>query len=1021
MSLLENQARTVFLSALEQAPDQWPALLDQACGDNAALRIRVHELLRAHQVLGSIHDDGINALTIEQPIREGPGSVIGPYKLLERIGEGGFGVVFVAEQTQPVRRKVALKLIKPGMDSKQVLARFDAERQALALMDHPNIAKVFDAGAVGSKQSAVGSQQSAVNSERSCPSFLPTADCRLPTDSRPYFVMELVKGIPITRYCDERRLTPRQRLELFVPVCHAIQHAHTKGVIHRDLKPSNVLVARYDDRPVPKVIDFGVAKATGQELTEETLHTAFGAVVGTFEYMSPEQASFNQLDVDTRSDVYSLGVLLYELLAGSPPFTKKELEKTGMLEMLRVIREQEPSKPSRKLSTAEGLPTLAAKRGTEPAKLTRLVRGELDWIAMKALEKNRNRRYETAAGLALDVERYLRHEPVFACPPSWWYRFCKLARRNRALFIGAIGAVLAALLGIAMLAVSNHLIRQEQARTSREKKHADDARQLAEKRAEEVRQGLARLKTANVLLDRGRYYAVDHSWDDAHESFSQAIRWHPDHVSVWVERANLYTRLGLWDLAAADYAREMELHGPDTTLRWYQHALLRRAVGDEEGCRQTARAMRERFAGTLKVSFTEETVRSSLLVPDPAVDLSRLIELCRDAIPTRPASMPYVLGTAHYRAGQYDEAIRRLEGALAAQPQWPVTRLSYPVLAMAHHRLGQEAQARQALEEAARILDRWTQERYTGNGEDWVTHRGGDAVWPAMWWDYLECQLLYREAKVLIDGAPPPDDPRLHVLRGRALAGLDLVEQAAPEFEAAWKLSPDDALIRLETHRNRGACGVHRRQWRDAAAEFAKAVELRPDDPKLWRFRAVALFADGDFDAHRQTCMAMLERFARTEDRFAAGNLLLACVLRDDVLPDMVRLLPIARVSDPLWHWGAEVRGAALYRAGRYEESVQCFEAAARMYRPRPWDWCFLAMAHHRLGHADEARRCLLEATGWIDAANHSTEDDPTGTLPAWGGWDQPVVYPLLVREAENLMKNESGTKEADPIGNRCP
>src|SRR5881296_2254098 len=305
----------------------------------------------------------------------------------------------MAEQEQPVRRRVALKVIKEGMDSRQVIARFEAERQALALMDHPNIAKVFDAG---------------------------TTDT-----GRTYFVMELVKGVPITRYCDEHRLTPRERLELFVPVCQAVQHAHHKGIIHRDLKPSNVMVCLYDSKPVPKVIDFGVAKAAGQPLTEKTLVTGFGALVGTLEYMSPEQAEINQLDVDTRSDIYSLGVLLYELLTGSPPFSRKELEKAGMLEMLRVIREDEPSKPSTKLSTAERLPTLAANRGTEPAKLTKLVRGELDWIAMKALEKDRNRRYETANAFAADVQRYLDDVPVQACPPSALYRFRKFTRRNK--------------------------------------------------------------------------------------------------------------------------------------------------------------------------------------------------------------------------------------------------------------------------------------------------------------------------------------------------------------------------------------------------------------------------------------------------------------------------------------------------------------------------------------------------------------------------------------------------------------
>src|SRR5580704_13073915 len=302
------------------------------------------------------------------------------------------------------------------MDSRAVIARFEAERQALALMDHPNIARVLDAGAAA--------------------------------DGRPFFVMELVKGVPITAFCDARKLTPRERLELFVPVCQAIQHAHQKGVIHRDLKPSNVLVALYDDRPVPKVIDFGVAKATGQPLTEQTLHTGFGTVIGTPQYMSPEQATFNNLDVDTRSDLYSLGVLLYELLVGSPPFTKTELDQAGVLEMLRVVREVDPPRPSMKLSTADALPTLAANRSTEPKKLTGLLRSELDWIVMKALEKDRTRRYETANSFAADIERYLAGEAVQAHPPSAVYRLRKFARKNRGPVIGLAGVAAALIVGI---------------------------------------------------------------------------------------------------------------------------------------------------------------------------------------------------------------------------------------------------------------------------------------------------------------------------------------------------------------------------------------------------------------------------------------------------------------------------------------------------------------------------------------------------------------------------------------------
>src|SRR5215471_8539647 len=432
--------RDLFIEALQQAdPTARSAYLDVACAGDDALRHRVLQLLAQHEKNESFLLDapvplpqGPPIATIDQSHSESPGTVIGPYTLPEQIGEGGMGTVWMAQQAEPVKRIVAVKLIKAGMDSKQVIARFEAERQALALMDHANIARVLDAGTSGT--------------------------------GRPYFVMDLVKGVPITKYCDEHRLTPRQRLELFLPVCQAVQHAHQKGVIHRDLKPSNVLVAHYDGKPVPKVIDFGVAKAAGQSLTDKTLVTGLGNIVGTLEYMSPEQAEINQLDIDTRSDIYSLGVLLYELLTGSPPFTKKDLEKAGMLEMLRVIREEEPTKPSTKLSTAEGLPTLAANRGTEPAKLTRLVRGELDWIVMKALEKDRNRRYETANGFAMDVQRYLADEPVLACSPSASYRLRKFVRRHRGPVLAAALVALALMGGIVGTTIG--LLRAQQAQKS---------------------------------------------------------------------------------------------------------------------------------------------------------------------------------------------------------------------------------------------------------------------------------------------------------------------------------------------------------------------------------------------------------------------------------------------------------------------------------------------------------------------------------------------------------------------------
>src|SRR6266571_3169719 len=343
------------------------------------------------------------------------------------------GTVFMAEQTEPVKRKVALKVIKAGMDSRQVIARFEAERQALAMMDHVNIARVFDGGAT--------------------------------ENGRPYFVMELVHGVPITKYCDDNHLTPRERLELFVPVCQAIQHAHQKGIIHRDIKPSNVMVTLYDGKPVPKVIDFGVAKATEQKLTERTLFTQYGTMVGTPEYMSPEQAEMSALGVDTRSDIYSLGVLLYELLTGSTPLTHKRMKEAAYAEILRMIKEEEPPKPSTRLSdSGEALASISAQRHMEPAKLTKLVKGELDWIVMKCLAKDRNRRYETANGFAADVQRYLADEPVQACPPSVGYRLRKFARRNKGgLAVAALVLFSLVLLGSgAGWAVRDRTAREEQ-------------------------------------------------------------------------------------------------------------------------------------------------------------------------------------------------------------------------------------------------------------------------------------------------------------------------------------------------------------------------------------------------------------------------------------------------------------------------------------------------------------------------------------------------------------------------------
>ena len=416
-----NKAKSIFLHAVEQlSADQWPNYLSEACGDDSDLRRSVEALLAAHRDNDDLADQARQACaealpTVDHSTSGQPGTMIGPYKLLEEIAEGGMGTVWVAQQTKPVQRKVAIKLIKPGMDSRQVLARFEAERQALAMMDHPNIARVIDGG--------------------------------MTDQGRPYFAMEYVKGVPLIEYCDNARLSVKKRLELFIPICKAVQHAHQKGVIHRDLKPSNILVCLYDGKPVPKVIDFGLAKAMHQSLTEKTLYTAHGMMVGTPLYMSPEQAESNNLDVDTRTDIYSLGVILYELLTGSTPLEKAQLKDAAVNEILRLIKEFEPPKPSTRVNASQ--PNVAEQRSIETEQLTRNFRGDLDWVVMKALEKERSRRYETANGLAEDIRRHLWDEPVSASPPSTTYRMGKFIKRNRVAVVAGSLVAVALLLAVA--------------------------------------------------------------------------------------------------------------------------------------------------------------------------------------------------------------------------------------------------------------------------------------------------------------------------------------------------------------------------------------------------------------------------------------------------------------------------------------------------------------------------------------------------------------------------------------------
>jgi serine/threonine protein kinase len=503
---------SIFLEALQKTtPAERSAYLNQACAGNDKLRGDVEMLLKAQARAGDfLNRPAAAAVTaLAEPITERPGMAIGPYKLLEQIGEGGFGVVFMAEQTRPLSRKVALKVLKPGMDTRQVVARFEAERQALALMDHPHIARVLDGGETAS--------------------------------GRPYFVMELVRGIPITDFCDQDQLPVRQRLELFVSVCKAVQHAHQKGIIHRDLKPSNVLVTLHDDTPVVKVIDFGIAKATGQRLTEKTLFTNFAQMIGTPLYMSPEQAALSGLDVDTRSDIYSLGVLLYELLTGTTPFDKQRLQTVGYDELRRIIREEEPPRPSTRISTlGQAATTLSTQRKSDPRRLSQLFRGELDWIVMKCLEKDRNRRYDTANSLAKDIENYLQDEPVQACSPSAVYRLRKFVRRNRTSVTAAasgLGLLLLALLG---LTFSNFRIAQEQALT---RQRGDEAEANFRKARQAVEDQFTLVGQSTLFDVPGFQYLRKDLLESALKYHLDFLQQRPDDPELQADVAAAYLRL----------------------------------------------------------------------------------------------------------------------------------------------------------------------------------------------------------------------------------------------------------------------------------------------------------------------------------------------------------------------------------------------------------------------------------------------------------------------------------------------
>jgi len=966
-----SQLESIFFSALEKGTaEERSMFLDDACAGDEALRRRIERMLEAQA------GNFLNGATVERDARasealpEGPGTQIGPYKLLQEIGEGGFGVVFMAEQTHPVQRKVALKVIKVGMDTRHVIARFEAERQALAMMDHPNIAKVFDAGTTheGGREWGVegrepydGASPAASSPQRPASPLIPTPYALSPPSGRPYFVMELVKGVPITTYCDEKHLSLKERLELFIPVCQAVQHAHQKGIIHRDLKPTNVLVAEYDNHAVPKVIDFGVAKATGPKLTERTMFTEFGQVIGTVEYMSPEQAKLNQLDIDTRSDIYSLGVLLYELLTGSTPFARKRLQEAAFDEMLRIIREDEPPKPSTRLSTlAKGeLSTVCECRGVDPRELGQRMRGELDWIVMKCLEKDRNRRYDTANSLALDVQHYLHDEPVQACPPSIGYRLKKFLSRHKGPVLAASLLLLALLAGIvgttwglvrAESALASEAVQAEAERQAkRDALAAVEAERKAKKTAEareaETRAVLdfvtnrifAAARPEGVEGGLGREVTLRQAIEAALPFVKTSFEEQPlIEAKLWMTLGLSYTSLGEPKIAEEHFRKARTLYrenrGPDDreTLRTMQQLAENYAVLG-------------RLDDALKMADDTLARQRAKLGPHHP-DTLRTAE-----------SLAYI----HYRLGRYPDALKLVEEALALRKaehglNHPETLASMTSLAHIYYEIGRDADAVKLTEET----------------------------------------LALRKARL------GPDHPDTldslsnlasgHLRLGRPAEALKLYEDTLPRVKS--KLGHDHPHTLKNMHNlaySYAAVGRHA----DAVKLYEETLELaKPkfgaDNPHTLKTMNNLAAGYALLGRHAESLNMYEQMLAVRKTKLGPkhpdtlGSLnTLAWLLADcpeQKLRDTGRAVDLARQAAALAphdskYWNT--LGVAQYRYGDWKSAIAALEKSMELRNGGDGlEWFVLAMAYWQLGNYEQARKWYEQAIDWMDTSNAQDE-----------------------------------------------
>jgi serine/threonine protein kinase/tetratricopeptide (TPR) repeat protein len=803
--------QVLFAEALHRAtPEARAAYLDAACGTDAALRRRVEGLLRAAENAGDFLEQPPTGLTADATttllvgeLSEKAGDRIGRYKLLEQIGEGGCGTVYMAEQEEPVRRRVALKVIKLGMDTKQVIARFEAERQALALMDHPNIAKVLDGGAT------------------------PTG--------RPYFVMELVRGVRITEFCDEAQLSTAARLRLFVLVCQAVQHAHQKGIIHRDLKPSNILVTVNDGAPVPKVIDFGIAKATGQRLTDKSLFTQFHSFIGTPAYTSPEQAEMSSVDIDTRSDIYSLGVLLYELLIGRTPFDGEELLRSGLDEMRRILRETEPLRPSTRLSTlpADELTTSARRRHTEPPKLIHLVSGDLDWIVMKALEKDRTRRYETASGLAGDVQRHLNNEPVVARPPSNFYRLQKSVQRNKLAFGAATAVALALVIG---LAISTAMFFKGEA----EKKRAQAAAAKSEQVAQFLKDMLNGVGPSSAL---GRDTAMLREiLDKTVERVGKDLKDQPGvEAELRSTIGEVYFALGQYEQAETMHRAALALRTrllgdehPDTatTLNALGIALDYQRRGPEaESILRKALGMRRKLFGNehADVATSLHNLGHALAYQQKCTEAE---DLYREALAMRRK----LLGNENLDVA---ETLVQWGSTLRVLSRFAEADLLYQeALTLRRKLLGNEHPA------VAHALDNWAISRhYQGN--------------------FAEAESMYRQVLAMRTKLMGNEHPLVASTRNNLITVLERqgkVAEAEELIDGLLKQTSDNKSEKAKLLALRGGRRASSGRWTEAAADFSKAAELAPDSEGDAFGAAIVMLKAGRHDEYRRVCHRYLQR-----------------------------------------------------------------------------------------------------------------------------------------------------------------